>query len=434
MLDRKDHNDSKVISVLSWLMILVCMQYLVAFLFFFLHPIQSFAPTAHPFTWDPGANFSDLTEYVSKMKHLTSAHALYSGWPIYNYPPAAAFVYSALLNTPHPVATFSALVITSTAALLAVLVFAIVRLAASRRLAAIAIACAVLTTVASYPLEYLLWRSNLEGMAWIVFSWGFAAFLARRNWAAALLWGLGICIKPYPVLLFLLLARRRKFREIAAGIGLFLLIQLTCLHRLGSSVQHAMADVLPGFKLYSLEYVHLFRYNESRFQHSILDSMKALFAYFSSSDQLARAGSSVEITLFHWYQAIALVLFLVSAWWFWNKSYLNQILAIILLILLLAPVGADYTTVLLHLTFGAWLLWLVVDVAAADANVRLPVLFAFAIPFSILFAAQNWLRFYTGVLHTAALLALLLLAALVPMPSRIFGETLTGNSRPLPSS
>jgi len=434
MLDQTSQSNRKVIFVLTWLMVLVAAQYLVTFVHFFLHPNQSFAPTSHPFTWNPGYNFSDLTDYYGKTQHLTTARALYSGWPIYNYPPPAAFIYSALLNTPHPAAIFSALVIGSTVTLLILLVFGIQRIAESKRVATAAIACAVLTTVASYPLEYLLWRSNLEGMAFIVFSWGFAAFLTRRNLAAALLWGLGICIKPYPILLFLLLARRRKFREIAAGVGLFVTLQILCLYRLGSSLQRALPDMQPGFALYSKMYVHLFRYDEARFQHSILDSMKALCALFHVSDQLAHAGSSIEIALFHGYEAIAVLLFVGCAVWFWNKGYLNQIFAIILLILLLAPVGADYTSVLLHLIFAAWLLWLVVDVAPAHIAASLPKLLAFAVAFSILFAAQNWLRFYTGILHTAALLSLLLLAALVPMPSRIFAEykeSFPGTAQPI---
>jgi hypothetical protein len=108
--------------------------------------------------------------------------------------------------------------------------------------------------------------------------------------------------------------------------------------------------------------------------------------------------------------------------WFRKKFVLNQTFAIVLVILLLAPVSADYTSWLLYLPFSVWVYWLVRDVTVGAVNVTLRSILAIGLPLAILFTPQNYVGYSAGTLHTLLLFFLLAVAAVVPMPCSIFTE------------
>ena len=161
--------------------------------------------------------FRDLTNYAGKMAHLHGgAAALGSGFPIFNYPASAAYVFAFFLRFgAHAVQAYLAFV------LLCVIGFAIVAWCASgagapgRLGAAAAIAT---TALLGYPLWVVADRGNTEIVVWALAAAGLCFLLRGRTRTAAVLIGLSASIKPFSILFLLLLLGRRKYKEAALGL------------------------------------------------------------------------------------------------------------------------------------------------------------------------------------------------------------------------
>lgn len=402
-------------------LLLICLQYLFAFAWAGLHPATQSIGTTHPFTWSTRVNYSDLTDYRGKLGSIQSP-ALQDVWPVWNYPPTAAVVYYTLLKTSHPVRVFLCVVMLGLGALVIYFCVSVCRLVPPMHVRTVTIVTTVATALLSYPFQYVYWRANLEGIAFLLFASGLIAFCRRKNWLAAVLWALGIGIKPYSGLLFLLLLRRRQYRAVFFAALLFIVIQLPSLHIFAPSIHSGYRILRRGMQIYSQGYVHGFHLIEARFQHSIFDSMKAVCVLFGRWQSLASPEGHLQKWLFRGYLTVASLLGVSAVAVFWRKPYLNQCLAIITIVLLLAPVSADYTTIAMHMCWALVILWLLMDVANGSEQISQADLVALFTPFAILFAPQNWLSYYAGILHTAALFAFLIAAAKINMPSTLFGD------------
>lgn len=401
--------------------ILICAQYLFAFFWAEFRHSTANIGTVHPFTWSADHNFSDLTDYYGKFGSIQSP-TLKDEWPVWNYPPAAAAVYYALLHAGNAAVAFLAVVIGGLFSLLVYFCIAVQRLVPPSRVRTVAIAATVATVVLSYPFQYVYWRANIEGIAFLFFAWGLVFFCEGRNWAAATMWGLGMCLKPYPGLFLLLLLRRRQYKAAIFAAVLSAVIQIPAFHIFAPTLPEAYKVLHSGVELYARMYVHYFRPSEARFQHSLLDSMKALWAMFGHWQALTVPNGHAEKWVFRGYLLLAPLVAAGTAIAFWRKPFLNQTLAIICIVLLLAPVSADYTTIAMHLCWGLVLVWLLMDVTAGPLRVSGGALVALFVPFAILFAPQNWLSYYAGILHTVVLFAFLIAAARIPMPSTLFAD------------
>jgi hypothetical protein len=231
-----------------------------------------------------------------------------------------------------------------------------------------------------------------------------------------------VLIKPFPVLLFLLLLRRKKYWEIAAGAFTACLVELAALKALGPTIPSALRAMSDGLNLYKRLYILTYRYSEARFQHSILDSMKTIEQHWYIWPGIV-TGTPELIRLYHVYVVIALTLAVISLFAFWRMPGLNKFFAIVLLTLLLTPVGADYTLLLFYGIVAAFLLYLAHDVVTGRTGISARALVSILLLFSLILSPRNYLKSYGGCITTLALLGLLWIAARTPMYSSFFDDS-----------
>ncbi len=136
----------------------------------------------------------------------------------------------------------------------------------------------------------------------------------------------------------------------------------------------------------------------------------------------------------------------VLLYWFRLRHLplLNQLIAYIVLFILLPQVSYEYKLVYMYLAWGAFLLFLLADVAAARAEIPAWAIHVILLSCAVIFVPLNYLSrgvnssghiFAFGAqVKTIFLLLILLTVLRVPMPSSLFGDlqALPGDSQPEP--
>jgi hypothetical protein len=379
--------------------------------------------------------FHDLTNYAGKTAHLYHrAAALGDGFPTYNYPAPAAFVYKALLHTfpGHPIRPY--LVFFA----ICILGFAFTAWRAGRasRVVRLSFAAAIGTTaVLGYPMWFTADRGNIEGVVWALSAAGLCFLLRARYGTAAVLIGLAISIKPFPILFLLLLLGRRKYKAAALGVATAGLVVFAALMALGPNPWKAYQDLMPGIRDHIA--IHVDRmdpYWEERFEHSLLDGMKsaaltvemggihpdkAIVEVPKLSDDSTWEEHVVRpLVLIYPYVVIAGLGLLIVV--FYRMPMLNQLTALAVATTLIPPCSADYTLLHLYVPFGALLVFLTREVATGKTTLSYASMLTFAVIYALLFSPLTFLTLYAGDAKLLLLLALLVVAARSPMRSAYF--------------
>ena len=378
--------------------------------------------------------FDDLVNYVGKTEHLYHrSAALGGGLPVFNYPPPAAFVYKALLHSVpgHPVRPYLVLLACCSIGLL---VAGVLGMGRSTMATPFGIAALGITAAFGYPLWFTADRGNLEGVAWGFAAFGLCFVLRARYGIGAVLIGLASTIKPFPILFLGLLLRRRRYKEVALGLAVAGATVLSALIALGPNPVKAYRDLTSGVNYYSETYINtLMPPQESRFAHSMLDGMKsaAMVAKAGSFrprvalgviDQLrARPGGwpAVRI-LVRIYPFVVISGVLLLVWVFHDKPLLNQLTALGVTVTLFPPSAGDYSLLQLYVPFGAFVVFLVRDVATGKAKFAYSGMLWFAVIYGLLFAPSTLLMVFASDGKLLLLLALLVVAARYPMRSPTF--------------
>lgn len=391
--------------------------------------------------------FRDLTNYIGKVAHLRNGSAaLGSGQPVFNYPAPAAFVYKALIYTvpSHPVRTY--LIFFG----FCVLCFAVAGWLALRNSkggfnARIAI---LVTALLGYPSWYVADRGNIEGVVWIFAAAGLCFFLTSRYRAAAVFLGLAAAIKPFCILFFLLLLRYRKYKEAALGFGTVALLILSALVYVGPNPWKAYQNLKPGVSLYIHRYVTtLAPVDEARFNHSLLDGMKsaALITEMGSIRSriaveqvprlIARPGGWHPVqVLAHLYFFVAIIGLGLLVVFFYKMPLLNQLIAISAAVTLIPPAAGDYSLLHLYIPFGAFIIFLIKDVASGKVAFPYRSMATLCVIYGLLFAPLTFLAIFAGDAKLLLLLALLVVTAKTPMNSSYFGKHSLVDSNHEPSA
>jgi hypothetical protein len=278
----------------------------------------------------------------------------------------------------------------------------------------------IVTALGSYPFLYLFDRANIEVLVCIPVALGVAAFVAGRYYAASVLWGVAISIKPFPILFFLLLLWRLRVKEILAGAAAALVLNLAALAAIGPSIPAAYASMSTGVGNFYGTFATSYRLGDLAVDHS-------LFALFK---QLVRAAlrwpdpNQVGPRLAAYgpvYFGLCAVLGLGSTIWFFRKPFLNQLFAVVLLMLLLPFTSFDYTLIYLYLPWGLFLVCVACEGFPAKKSLGL------LLPLALIFTPQTYLIVGSvtpvgAQIKALALLWLLAFAAIVPIPSARFDQ------------
>jgi hypothetical protein len=282
------------------------------------------------------------------------------------------------------------------------------------------------TGLVGWGSEQVVMRGNVEGWMWLAICAG-AYFLTRRQYtAAAVAFGLACCIKPQPVLWFVLLLRHKQVRAVVTGALAAGGVWLGSLLAINPNPMQAYRMITGKGDFFGLYVVAMRPLNEMIGDHSLLQSMKTLarfvrdrtvhlpnweFIYSYPNDPLAR-------TLYHVYLPIGILIGLVSVWRVWNKPMLNQIFTLCAILTVLPMVTADYTLTILLIPAGFFLIFLLDEVATGRVAFSQRAMLWVLLPLSWTMATCP-LNALHGVLKCAAILVLLWAGTEYAMPMRM---------------
>ncbi len=294
----------------------------------------------------------------------------------------------------------------------------------SSRVAFLAAAAAASTAVFSYPLFFLIDRANIEGLVLVATALGTACFATKRYSSSALLLALAASMKIFPGVLLLLLLAKKRYRDFGMALGTIIAATLASLWITGPTVSRATQGIVEGFaflrKIQILEY----RTEDISFDHSLWALIKQIC--FRALHDI----QGVKALLPHMYIAYGVGAAAVFALFYLTSirrlPVLNQILALSSLSILLPYVSFDYT--LLHLFAPFALLVVVLATDGADGRLVLTKrqLLCLLLPFAVIFTPQSYLVYhvvgYGAQVKTLALLAVIVAAAQIRLPSSMFNE------------
>ena len=295
--------------------------------------------------------FNDLLNYSVKMLHLDlGAKFVGSGFPVFNYLAPAAFLYHFLLSAPNPIVLFLTLVVGPFALLLAGAAFLLMRAKLFRWESALGL----FALAVSFPMVFVLYRANLEGVVWALTTVALCLFLRRRYTGSALFLAFAMSIKPFPSILLLLFVARRQFRAAALCVGVGAVTILGSLAAIGPGVLQGYEGLRPGVLLYTHEYIQTFRSPiEQEYTHGILDVLKVMYEktfWFRFHTPPYSFDGQLTPTIFPAIDAvIALGIGAVMVWRLRRMPILNQVFGATLALALFPPSAADYTLCSLYL-------------------------------------------------------------------------------------
>jgi len=290
------------------------------------------------------------------------------------------------------------------------------------------------TGLFGWGTEQMVMRANIEGLVWIFVCLGAALYARRQYSGAGAAFGVAGCLKPYPLLWLLLMARHRRYREVGIGIATAAAVTLASLLAIDRNPLRAYRYIGAPSKFFG-NYIVAFRPMEEMMgDHSLLQTMKTLARVvrnhgldFSYREYQMHANDPLAIKLFAACVPLSAAIGVAVLCKVWNKPVLNQIFALSCVSMVFPLVAADYTLSLILVPMGFFLIFLLEDVARGRTPISTGRLFWFLLPCACITATEPlWLLH--GVLKCVALLLLLGASAAIPLPSTIFAETskLTG--------
>jgi hypothetical protein len=345
-----------------------------------------------------------------------------------NYPPFGVVIYLFLLQVcaPYAVPMLLATILGAVAVACAMLWRRVHRLEGYRWVMGAAIFA---TGFFGWGTEQVVMRGNIEGLMWIAVSLGAALFARRHYRGSAVAFGIASCIKPYPVLWLALMARHRRYREVALGLVSAAAVTLASLLAIDRNPLRAYRSIT-GKNTFFEDYIVALRpIGEMTGDHSLFQSIKTIARVvrnhgfnFPSIDFTVQSNSPLAWTLYKVYLPLAALIGLVTLWRVWNKPVLNQVFALASVTLVLPFVAGDYTLVLLLVPMGFFLIFLLEDVAQGRTPISLAKMLCFLLPCAWIVATEPLLTLH-GVFKCIALLLLLAASISIPLPSTLFGET-----------
>ena len=381
---------------------------------------------------DPVERFGDLIRFTAKFQYGVDPrikdgdHLLGTLYPR-NYAPLGVDIYLFLLQVCAPYAVAVFLSVFYAAMFTACILF-------WRRVRGLAAytpalgAAIFLTGLLGWGCLQVAMRGNIEGWLFIPTMLG-AWFLVRKDYiSAGVSFGIAMCIKPYPFLWLLLLARHRQWKASAAGLAAFMASTVASLLVLNPNPFVAYHQ-LAGEKTFFPKYIAAFRpMDEMMLEHSVLQTLKTLVRtlrnrglHFSHAEYQLHSSHPVALEIYHFYLLLGAAIGILVLWRMWNKPMLNQIFAIATVTTTLPLVAGDYTLVVLLIPMALFAIMLLQDVSSGRVPLSLPRMLRILVPCACVMATVP-----LGVLHavfeTAALLVLLVSVCVIDLPTSMFGE------------
>lgn len=362
-------------------------------------------PYSFPYYYVPGDMFRDFFGFQYKFQQWGTPVFFENARPYgyFMYPAPLVHVFRLFFSLPHSRTCF----LLSLLAMSACLGLAFIQVLRRQGMAATqSVLFVAATALLSYPLLFLIQRWNIEVLVWAVSTIGVWCFLTGRANTSAVFIGLAASLKLYPFIFLGLFLPRRKYGGFMLGLATFASVTLLSLYEIGPTIAAAARwnrEQIAAFSKYYVGDVWALGYD-----HSFFALVKAATLHWHPD-------------LFAWARPYSIAAALISvALYFlrmWRLPIANQILALSILSVTLAPVSSDYT--LLNL-YPAFAMLTVLALQAQRHATRVPHITAFMALFALIFTPQSYIIFhavrYGGQLRAICLAAMLVLALMTPMP------------------
>jgi hypothetical protein len=280
------------------------------------------------------------------------------------------------------------------------------------------------TLLLSYPLAFLLDRGNIETVIWALVLLGMVAYTRNRMFTSAILWALAASMKIFPGLLFAMFLAKRKYRVFGFAVAATAMLNLLALAGVGPTIRQAASNSSRSTAWLMNHYI-LIR-NLLQFDHSLFSAIKQAIHVYAT--KFGGNESEAILQALHIY-SIAVPLGAALLWWFHLRRMplLNQFMAYLTMSIFLPYVSNEYTLIYVYLIWGAFLLFLLADVATARVTVPATAIYIILVSCACLFAPLAYLKLANGLelggpVKALILLILLMTVLLIPMPSSLFAD------------
>jgi hypothetical protein len=361
-------------------------------------------PYSFPYYYVPGNMFQDFYSFHEKFRHWGTP-AFFAPRPLgyFMYPAPLAPVFRLLLGLPHARTSFLCLLLLTAAGL----ALAFVRILCHQGLSAAQSGLFVgATALFSYPLVLELQRWNIEVLVWLVATIGVWCFLTGRATTAAVFLGVAASLKLYPVIFLGLYLPRRRYGGFLLGIATFAAVTLLSLYSIGPTIAaaaHWDAEQIAVFSKYYVGDIWALGYD-----HSFFALVKAATQHWHPNYFTWARPYSITVAV------LSVALYFLRMW---GLPLPNQVLALSILSVTLAPLSYDYT--LLNL-YPAFAMLTVLALHGERSATQTSHLTEYMVLFALIFTPQSYIILgavrYGAQLRTLCLIAVLILALTTPLP------------------
>jgi len=361
-------------------------------------------PYSFPYFYAPGEMFSDFSVFGSRFrewgKPVFFDHEQY-GYLM--YPAPLVHVLRFFVGLPLKRVCFMSVILAVSAGL----AIAFVKVLRKRGFGTMqSIVFVGSTAFLSYPLLLEIQRANVEFLVWLFCALGIWCFLTGRTNASAMAIGVAASFKLYPFIFLGLFLPRRKYGGFLLGIATFAAVTLVSLYGIGPTIAAAgrwNSEQMAAFSKYYVGNVAGLGYD-----HSFFGLLKAITQHWHPNYFAWARSYSITVAI------LSVALYFLRMW---GLPLSNQVLALSVLSVTLAPVSYDYT--LLNL-YPAFALLAVLAIQAERRTTHVPHLTAYMVLFAIIFTPQSYIILhgvrYGAQLRTICLIVMLVLSLGAPLP------------------
>jgi hypothetical protein len=360
-------------------------------------------PYSFAYYYVPGSMFSDFLPFLDKFRAWgTPAFFDNTIHGYFMYPAPLVHVFRFFLGIPHQRTYFILTLLTVSVSL----TLAFMQALRKQGLATMpSILFAGSAALLSYPLIFEIQRCNIEFLVWLTSAIGVWCFFTGRTTPSAVFIGLAASLKLYPFIFLGLFLPRRKYGGFLLGIAIIVAVTLS-LYGIGPTI--AAAARWNGEQMVAFSKYYAGGVMDLGYDHSFFGLVKVVTLHWHPN-------------YFAWARpyTIAVAVLCVALYFLrmWRLPLPNQILALSILSVTIAPVSYDYTLLNLYPAFAMLTVLALQEQRRAS---RVPHLTAYMVLFALLFTPQSYIVFHAvrhgAQLRTICLIAMLVLALATPMP------------------
>lgn len=367
-------------------------------------------PYSFPYYYVPGDLFGDFFDAHDKFRRWGTPEFFKHDDGYFMYPAPMVHVYRALFSAPHTRTFYALFMFVVIAFLAASFLRILVKEGLPGWVSAVFVGTVVLV---SYPLAFELQRWNVEVLIWGLSSVAVWSFFSGRTTQSASLLGLAASMKLYPFILLGLFLPRRKYWSMALAVAVFAAVTLLSLYGIGPTIVQAAnwdKEQIAAFGKYFVGSLWALGYD-----HSFFGLVKAFTMHWHPDYFLWGA---------RYTKTMAILCILLYFLRIWRLPLPNQILALSILSITIAPISYDYTLLNLYAPFAVLV---VLALRAERGGPPVPHLMAYMVLFAMILTPQSYVVFrgvrYGAQVRCLCLFAMLILAITTPIFDSVSSDT-----------